>query len=269
MPPRPIVVADSITRVGPEAVGAVVVNASHGGIYAAYLTTKLHAIAAIFNDAGVGRDRAGIGGLDYLQELGVPAAAVGHETARIGDGADMMAEGIITYANALAGLLGVYVGQPCRDAAMRLQRAQPSTKPAPGALEAAFLLVPEAPQVWALDSASLVLPEHKDAIVITGSHGGTLGGKPETALKYDVRGALYNDAGIGKDDAGTSRLAALDARGIPAATVSATSARIGDARSTYEDGRISRINRRAAALGLGEGVSARDFIAGLRRALSS
>ena len=33
----PIVIADSITRVGPEVVDAVVVNASHGGVYAAYL----------------------------------------------------------------------------------------------------------------------------------------------------------------------------------------------------------------------------------------
>ena len=79
-------------------------------------------------------------------------------------------------------------------------------------------------------------------------------------------GALYNDAGIGKDAAGTSRLPALDARGIAAATVSATSARIGDARSTFEDGIISRINGRAAALGLREGISAREFVAGLRRA---
>jgi hypothetical protein len=96
-----------------------------------------------------------------------------------------------------------------------------------------------------------------------------LGGKPETALKYDVRGALYNDAGIGKDSAGTSRLPALDARGIAAATVSAASARIGDARSTYEDGIISRVNRRAATLGLGEGISAREFVDRLRRALNS
>ncbi len=137
----------------------------------------------------------------------------------------------------------------------------------PKALEAAFLLVPEAPQVWALDSASLVLPEHKDAIVVTGSHGGLLGGRPETALKYDVLGALYNDAGIGKDDAGASRLPALDARGIAAATVSAESARIGDARSTYEDGTISRVNARAAALDLRPGISAREFVAGLRRAV--
>ena len=97
--PAPIVIADSITRVGPEAAGAVVVNASHGGVYAAYLAAKRHAAAAIFNDAGVGRDRAGIGGLDYLQEFGIAAATVGHDTARIGDGADMMAHGIVTHAN--------------------------------------------------------------------------------------------------------------------------------------------------------------------------
>ncbi len=79
-------------------------------------------------------------------------------------------------------------------------------------------------------------PEHVGAIVVTGSHGGLLGGKPETALKYDALAALFNDAGIGIDEAGTTRLAALDARGIAAATVAADSARIGDARSTYEDG---------------------------------
>ena len=267
--PAPIVVADSITRVGPEAAAAVVVNASHGGIYAAYLAAKLQAVAAIFNDAGVGRDCAGIAGLDYLQQFGIAAATVGHDTARIGDGADMMASGVITHANAIAASLGVTPGQSCRDAAAALQQAQPAHRAPPEALEAAFLLIAEAPSVWALDSASLVLPEHKDAIVVTGSHGGLLGNKPETALKYDVLGALYNDAGIGKDAAGTSRLPALDARGIAAATVSSASARIGDARSTYEDGIISRVNARAASLGLREGISAREFVAGLRRALAA
>jgi hypothetical protein len=267
--PAQIIIADSITRVGPEAAGAVVVNASHGGIYAAYLAAKLHAAAAIFNDAGVGRDGAGIAGLDYLQEFGIAAATVGHDTARIGDGADMMACGVVTHANGLAASLGVNAGQPCRAAAAALQHARPTHRAPPEALEAAFLLVSEASQVWALDSASLVLPEHRHSIVITGSHGGLLGGRPETALKYDVLGALYNDAGIGKDGAGTSRLPALDARGIAAATVSAASARIGDARSTYEDGVISRVNASAAALGLREGMSAREFIAGLRRAHAS
>jgi autotransporter-associated beta strand protein len=154
-------------------------------------------------------------------------------------------------------------------AATLLQQARQAHRASPEALEAAFLLIAETPQVWALDSASLVLPEHKDAIVVTGSHGGLLGGRPETALKYDVLGALYNDAGIGIDEAGTSRLPALDARGIAAATVSAASARIGDARSTYQDGIISRVNARAASLGLREGISTRDFVAGLRRVLAA
>ena len=264
----PIVIADSITRIGDEAAGAVVVNASHGGIYAAYLAAKLHAAAAIFNDASVGKDRAGIGGLDYLDALGVAAATIGHDTARIGDGADMLARGVITHANALAAALGVRSGLSCAEAAALLQRAKPSDRPPPAALEAAFLVESGPLRVWALDSASLVLPEYRDAIVITGSHGGLLGGMPETALKYDVRAALYNDAGIGIDEAGVSRLPALDARGIPAATVSAATARIGDARSTYEDGAISRVNARAAALGLRPGVSARDFVARLRQALA-
>jgi len=267
--PAPIVIADSITRLGPEAAGAVAVNASHGGIYAAYLAGKLHAAAVIFNDASVGRDRAGIAGLDYLRNFGIAAATVGHDTARIGDGADMMAHGVITHANAQARGLGVSPGQSCSDAAAALQQAQPANRAPPETLEAAFLLIAEPPVVWALDSASLVLPEHKNCIVVTGSHGGLLGNRPETALKHDVLGALYNDAGIGKDEAGISRLPALDARGIAAATVQATSARIGDARSTYEDGIISRVNARASSLGLREGTSAHEFIAGLRRAVAA
>lgn len=264
-----IAVADSITRVpAAEAADAVIVNASHGGVYAAYLAAKLHAVAAIFNDAGVGRDRAGIGGLDYLTQFGIAAATVGYMTARIGDGADMMASGLITHANELAAALGVSVGQSCRDAAARLQHARPAHSVPPEEIEAAFLVIAAPPQVWAIDSASLVLPEHRDAIVVTGSHGGLLGGKPETALKYDVLGALYNDAGVGKNEAGVSRLPALDQRGIAAATIAVESARIGDARSTYEDGIVSRINARARALGLRDGISAREFVEGLRRALA-
>ena len=109
-------------------------------------------------------------------------------------------------------------------------------------------------------------PEHLGTIVVTGSHGGLLGGRSETALKYDALAALFNDAGIGIDEAGVTRLPALDARGIAAATVAAASARIGDARSTYEDGILSRVNARAAALGIAPGISAREFVAIIRRA---
>src|SRR5215472_11364236 len=119
----PIVTADSITRIGSEARGAVVVNGSHGGVYAAYIAAKLGVAAAIFNDAGIGRDRAGIAGLDYLAKLGIPAAVIGHMTARIGDGADMMARGVVTHVNSPAAALGCRTGLSCRAAATALAHA--------------------------------------------------------------------------------------------------------------------------------------------------
>jgi hypothetical protein len=262
----PILTTDSITRVGTEAAGAVVVNGSHGGIYAAYLAGKLRVAAAIFNDAGVGRDQAGIAGLDYLEEFGIAAAAVGHGSARIGDGADMMARGLVTHANASARELGCRAGTACRDAAVLLQRARPGGREPPAKREGSFLLIADSPAAWALDSASLVGADHIGTIVVTGSHGGLLGGRPDTALKYDALAALFNDAGIGIDEAGVTRLPALEARGIAAGTVAAASARIGDARSTYEDGILSRVNGRAAALGITPGMAAREFVAIIRRA---
>jgi uncharacterized protein YunC (DUF1805 family) len=264
--PASALIADSITRVGAEAVGAVVVNGSHGGIYAAYIAAKLRVAAAVFNDAGVGRDEAGIAGLDYLAELGIPAAVVGHDTARIGDGSDMMARGFITHANSTATALGCSPGMTCRDAVVALQQARPSLREPPPALEAAFLLIAETPVVWALDSASLVGPEQVGTIVVTGSHGGLLGGRPDTALKADALAALFNDAGIGTNEAGVTRLPALDDRGIAAGTVATSSARIGDARSTYEDGILTRVNRRAAAHGIAPGMTAREFVEIVRRA---
>jgi len=252
-----VLTADSITRIGGEAAGAVVVNGSHGGIYAAYLAAKLRVAAVVFNDAGIGRDSAGVAGLDYLAGLGIPAAAVGHDTARIGDGADMIARGTITYANSQAVTLGCQPGMACRDAAVRLQQAALSGREPPPALEAAFLLIPEPPALWAA---------HVGTVVATGSHGGLLGGRPDTALKADALAVLFNDAGIGIDEAGVTRLPALDVRGIAAATVSAASARIGDARSTYEDGILTRVNARAAAFRIRPGITAREFVAIIRGA---
>ncbi|WP_376096133.1 hypothetical protein ACE7GA_04330 [Roseomonas sp. CCTCC AB2023176] len=123
--------------------------------------------------------------------------------------------------------------------------------------------------VWALDSNGLVNAGDIGAVIATGSHGGLLGGRPETAVKQPVFGALYNDAGIGVDEAGVSRLPALDARGIAGATVSAMSARIGEGRSTAADGVLSRVNATAARLGLREGMPAREALMILAKAAAA
>ena len=257
-----VVLRDSVTKTAPEDAGRVLVTGSHGGLYAANLAARGRFRAAIFNDAGIGKDRAGIGGLAYLDEIAMAAAAVSFETARIGDAADIWARGVISHVNGLAAALGCAPGQRCA-AAARLLCAAEAPGAAPQALEETGHSVasePGAPQVWALDSASLVGPQHAGQIVLTGSHGGLPGGRPEAALKVDALAAVYNDAGIGIDEAGVGRLPALDARGIAAATVAAGTARIGDGLSTYRDGMISHVNQTAAALGARAGETAVRFV---------
>ena len=58
-----IVVADSVTALGARHEGAVLVSGSHGGLIAARYAAAAGVRAAVFNDAGIGLDDAGIMGL--------------------------------------------------------------------------------------------------------------------------------------------------------------------------------------------------------------
>jgi hypothetical protein len=59
-------------------------------------------------------------------------------------------------------------------------------------------------------------------------------------VKAPVAAAFFNDAGVGKDEAGLSRLPLLDRMGIPGMTVSSDSARIGFGDETYRRGSCRR-----------------------------
>lgn len=265
---RPAIqVVDSATKLTEaEHGGAVVVCGSHGGLYPGYLAAKARVRAAIFNDAGVGRDGAGIASLGYGDPLGLAVAAVKHTSARIGDADDMMRRGVIGHANQAARALGCAPGLSCAEAARRLtQAAPPLAEPEPYE-EGRWIVLHDEPQVVLVDSASLVEPGDAGAVVVCGSHGALMGGRPEAALHADALAAVFHDAGIGVGDAGVTRLPALDGRGIAAATVAAESARIGDARSVYGDGRLSRVNEAARAAGAAEGMTTREFVE-LMRAL--
>jgi len=205
--------------------------------------------------------------LDWLADRGVPGACVGHMTARIGDGADMLARGRLSAVNAPAAALGLTGGMAAQAALSVLAAAGLPPATTGGTLDEARREIEGAGRggvrVIVLDSNGLVGPGDSGHVVVTGSHGGLLGGRPETAVKAQVAAALYNDAGIGVDDAGISRLPALDARGIAGACVSCFSARIGDGMSTWQDGFVSALNPLAAARGGRIGQSARDFVAAM------
>ena len=262
---KDIVVFDSATQLGESARGRVAVCGSHGGLYAARLAAEAGVRAVILNDAGIGRHSAGIAGVAWLAGLGIAACAVDHRSARIGDGADMLTTGVITMANDVAARHGCLPGHTCRQAAECLvDSAAVSDAAVPEIGETRSRIASTGHRaVWALDSVALVEPGDRRGVVVTGSHGALLGAKPDGILAVDVFAAFFNDAGGGKDGAGYSRLPTLDARGIAGATVSCHTARIGDGRSTYDTGVLSRVNEIARRLELREGMSAREAVARL------
>ena len=258
-----IVSAPTATKLGADAAGSVVVCGSHGGIVAAHLVVAAGVRAVILFDAGVGLDEAGIGCLDYCGGIGMAAATVDVWSARIGDSDDALARGTISHVNAAARSLGCEPGMTCLEAAQALCAAPaPQGKGQPYA-EARHVVgeTPGGARILCVDSASLVKPEDAGQVVVTGSHGGLVGADPAAALRADALAAVFNDAGIGMEEAGIGRLAALERRSMAAAVVAAASARIGDGRSTYEDGIISRLNPTAEGRGGRQGMKARDFIA--------
>ena len=252
--------ADSVTALDASARGQAIVCGSHGGRFSAALALEFGVRGIVLNDAGVGRDRAGIAGLALLDLHGIPAATVGYLTSAIGDGGDTLNHGVLSHVNAAASAIGCVRGMRADEAAQLMAVAAPPVgTPFSAPPEARHLLRDHRPRVWALDSASLVVADDAGDILLTGSHGELVGGRPEAALATDALAAVFNDAGRPGGDVPRGRLAVLDERGIAAATVDAYSARIGDGRSTYFDGVFSAVNRTAAELGASKGMTARAF----------
>jgi hypothetical protein len=108
-------IADSITDAIGDSAGAVIVTGSHGGVSAGRFALQARPLAVVFNDAGVGKDQAGVQALALLQGHGMAACTVSHTTARIGDARSTLDEGLISHANAAARSLGAREGTPCRE----------------------------------------------------------------------------------------------------------------------------------------------------------
>ncbi|WP_108663758.1 hypothetical protein [Acuticoccus kandeliae] len=263
-----VMTCPTATKFTPDMRGMVVVCGSHGGLYPGTLVVKAGLRGVVLCDAGVGLQEAGIASLPLLDTMGIPAATVSHTSCRIGDAQDMVERGIISFANEAARVLGVQPGDAAAAAAAAMRAAaEPALKTGAGEGEAEARIVEEGEgrTLVLIDSAAMVTPQDAGAIVVTGSHGGLVGGAPKMALQVDAFLALFNDAGIGIEEAGIGRLPALQTRGIAAATVSADTARIGEARSTLDDGILSAVNEAAAAMGGHIGMPARALVAAARR----
>lgn len=242
----------------------VVVSGSYGGRYNAFNAAKWGVRGVIMNDAGVGKDNAGICGLDYLDQINLAAATADARTCHIGDGDHMHAHGIISHVNRAAAALGCTMGQSVRDCAALMRSASVPTAAPPSIKDGArFVMrdVPGEPRLICADSVGMLQPDDAGQIVITASHAALSRGRPDNAVPPGVYAVFFCDAGSGAGGAGIARLPDLDQKGIAAGTTSADSAPIGDSRALYRDGILSHVNGTAARLGGRVGMRLNEFVA--------
>lgn len=128
MPSR-LRVVDSITELHAGDTGCVAVSGSHGGRSSARYALAARPRLSVFNDAGVGRDAAGIAALDLLQAQALAACTVAHSSARIGEAHSTLEHGVLSHVNATAHALGLRPGQPLRAALQHLSRLDTETQP--------------------------------------------------------------------------------------------------------------------------------------------
>lgn len=258
-----MIVVDSITDLLSSAHGQIVVSGSHGAIASGRHAAAMAVVAAIFNDAGGGLNDAGSSCLVDLDSLGIPAAVVAHTSARIGDGRDTLESGVVSACNDQARRLGVRPGDTSRTATEVLEHSAASIATTEPTSFGQWRRQVGTHDVVILDSASLIDESMVGRVVVTGSHGGLPGSSSHRAVRAAVWLAAFNDAGVGKDEAGIGRLAALDDQGVAGIAVSHWSAEIGSGRSTLSGGVISRVNDRARDEGARPGVRLADFISHL------
>ena len=101
-------IVDSITELGPEDHGCIAVSGSHGGMSSARYALAARPLLSVFNDAGVGKDAAGLAALAFLQSFPVT------RWAHSGEAQSTLEDGVISHANPLAAAMGVGTGQNCK-----------------------------------------------------------------------------------------------------------------------------------------------------------
>ncbi len=120
---RKIVVADSVTAASDENRGDILVCGSHCGANVGQIAVAGKIGAMIGNDAGMGKNNAGISGFDICDTHGIPVAAVASMSAMIGSGVSTYEEGTVSAVNIKAVELGVSEGMSAKQAAARFLEA--------------------------------------------------------------------------------------------------------------------------------------------------
>jgi hypothetical protein len=261
-----VVVIDSPTRIGEpivpiNATRDVLIHAAYAAVAPSIGLLNRGFRGFIAVDAGIGRDEAGIGGLPLADQYGVPAAAVSVYSCRMCVGHSVWVDGVVSRANRTALELGVLPGQSTATAAaLMLRGAVGTTRSLTNPQGDSDFPLHPGPDGGIFGCWSMSLPKgdrRRDVFCV-----GTPVDTTMTVHMYNhgilPRGVIGSDGGFGRDQMAIVGLHILQDMGVPCAAVSHDSARLGDARSIYEDGRITIANALAEARGVRAGMTARE-----------
>lgn len=119
----------------------------------------------------------------------------------------------------------------------------------------------KARRLFLIDSITQITPDMSGGIVVSGSHGGVSSSRYVEAEPNKPWAVFFNDAGVGKHQAGIAALSRLEPYGVLAFCYSHESACIGQAEDALTSGVVSFVNQtvlaeRALGNVIGQSVSA-------------
>jgi len=230
-----------------------------------------HVKAVFLNNAGVGKNQAGIRELTHYDAENVLACAVDNYSAEIGIASETYEYGIISHTSPKAGSKGVQVGDSVKEAIAKILShglpAQQGDSSEPSDLKEYDSKQSLKKQIQAqidgvhltvTNSVTFLNENNAGDIVVCGSHGGLSAGK--YAKKYHVKAVFFNDAGIGKNNAGIKSLGLLDDAGIIACTVDCMSAEIFNGQDVLDNGIISVCNQLAKSRNISESLTVKEAV---------
>ena len=273
--PENVILLDSLGDVQPDNTTPILVCASHCGDNGTFAhKLKNCRVKAVFlNNAGIGKNQAGISGLSHYEAENILACAVSHNSAEIGVARDTWESGIISHTNTLAKEAGVKPGDSVQEAVARIinlpsfppknmpadslsnEKQENSNKPD---LKKQIQAQIDGVSITVTDSITFLNESNAGDIVGCGSHGGVSAG--HYAQKHRLKAVFFNDAGIGKNNAGIKSLESLSDAGILACTVDCMSAEIFNGLDVLDNGFISVCNQLAKSRNIKEKMTVKEAI---------
>ena len=258
-----VVFLDSLGDLQPANTSPILVCGSHcgGNRDLAIHVKNCHVKAVFLNNAGVGKNQAGIRGLIHYQAEGILACAVNHNSSEIGISIDTWESGTISHVNPQAEEAGIQIGDSVKEAVAKIinlfnftssiqinndleslidEKKENNSK---ADLKKQTQININGLNITVTDSITFLNGNNAGDIVVCGSHGGLSAG--EYAQKHCVKAVFFNDAGIGKNNAGVKSLESLSDAGILACTVDCMSAEIFNGQDILGNGIITFCNQLA------------------------